>query len=105
MAVNQVSHKNMYEAKDLLNRSFDGDKNMIIVEPTVYNPVTGGMDRVVGMDESYIKIDSADPSDQYVGLNANFSALDGDSTWLIYHIEPSQIKRATGSWTDRSSLF
>lgn len=57
-----------------------------------------------------VKFDPSDSQPTYIGLNLVMTAVDDDTTWEIYKFDYSgvnatRIRRATGSWTNRASLF
>jgi len=62
------------------------------------------------LDANLIKFDASDAQPNYIGVNSDADALDGDTDWLIYKFTYSGsdvtiIQKKVGSWTGRVALF
>lgn len=71
----------------------------------IYDEVNKAL-RVNGIDtEAYYLFDTSS-SPQYIGINSNADAATSASDWIIYQITgSSSVRKKTGSWDNRASLF
>ena len=102
--------KTKYSSQTIDNAGFD-DTYMISRRALYhYNPATDSFEPTKETDAAYVQYDTDDSAPNYIGVNANADALDGDTDWTVYKFTYSgsnvtSIKRKTGSWTGRVALF
>jgi hypothetical protein len=73
-----------------------------------FNPGENSAQPVISLDAANVKFDPSDLKPDYIGVNADPSADDGDTDWTIFEFTYSgdnvtQIVRSVGSWTDRAA--
>lgn len=91
------------------NTSFDEVTQKNQVEMLTVNPATGQAERMTTIDAAQTKVEAASSTVTYIGKNSSLSAATSDTTWIISKIDTStlaaDIKKTTGSWDNRASLF
>ena len=71
---------------------------------------TTGVNIIDAVDAKIIKFDASDTAPDYIGLNEDKAAAEGDTDWIVLKFTyagtaVTQIEKAVGSWTGRPALF
>lgn len=111
MAIQQSKSYTSESEQEIFKKSRDDESKLIAVMTAVYNPATGGADKVVVTDAKDTRFDANDAAPDYIGINSTSNDADTSGTnWLVYKFtysgsDVTRIQRATGSWDGRAALF